>query len=397
MFEFLWSSDFLPHGLCLSWRRDLVALMLVSELVIAGCYISVAASLAVFAQRRPDFPYPGIMTLFAVVFSLCGVSHVFEAAALWLPWYGVQALFNAAVALLAIPAAWKMWALIPQALALPSPHHLQQANAELAREVTGRRKTEASLREAMEVAESASRTRSAFLATMSHELRTPLNAVIGFADALRHQFFGGLNDKQRDYVDSIHDSGQHLLCLINDVLDISKIDAGKLELSDDRVDLAEIVGSCITVVGGHAREAGVALTVACSPAVPNIRGDALRLKQIVLNLLSNAIKFTPRGGRVMVGLDLEAKGGVTLEVRDTGIGMRPEDVPKAFEMFIQIDNPMVRRFGGTGIGLPLTRSLVELHGGRVELESTPDRGTRVTVHLPADRLLQGLDVPPTRH
>ena len=387
LFQFLWSSDFLPHGLCLSWRSDVVALMVASELVIGACYLSVAASLTVFARRRPDFPYPGIMVLFAMVFALCGLSHVVDVITLWLPWYGLQALFNTVVALLAIPAAWKMWQMIPDALALPSPHHLQIANAELAREVAEHRKTEASLRQAMEAAESASKTRSAFLATMSHELRTPLNAVIGFADALLHDIFGALNPRQRDYVDSIHTSGQHLLRLINDVLDISKIDAGKLELNDEAVDLSEIVEDCIALVAGHASDAGVSLAFEGRRDLPRVMGDSLRLKQIVLNLLSNAVKFTPRGGAVTVALSLNDSGGVALEVRDTGIGMNPDDVPKAFEMFAQIDNPMTRRFGGTGIGLPLTRSLVELHGGQVLLDSALNQGTRVAVHLPAGRLV----------
>lgn len=391
--QFLWSSDFLPHGLCLSWRTDLVALMLGSEIVIGGCYLSVAGSLGVFAMRRPDFPYPGIMTLFALVFALCGLSHLVEALVLWFPLYGIQAIFNTAVAILAVPAAWKMWRLVPEALTLPSPRHLQEANAELANEIADHRQTEANLCDAIAEAESASRSRGAFLATMSHELRTPLNAVIGFADALRQPFFGDLNEKQRDYVESIHDSGLHLLSLINDVLDISKIDAGKLELCDDPVDLVAVVAECIKLVSGHSHDAGVTLVVDSPTEAPMIRGDLRRLKQVVLNLLSNAIKFTPRGGTVTTRVELEPEGGVTVSVCDTGIGMKPEDVPKAFEMFTQIANPFSRKFSGTGIGLPLTRSLVELHDGRVSLQSVLGQGTRVGVHLPALRVIPSTTGP----
>lgn len=387
LLQFMWSTDFLPHGFCLSWRTDLVSLMVVSESVIGICYLAVALSLAIFARKRPDFPYPGVMVLFSLVFALCGLSHFVDVVTLWLPWYGIQALFNTAVAVLAIPAAWRMWRLVPAALTLPSPHALQAVNASLAREIGEHRNTEASLRDAIREAEAASRSRSAFLATMSHELRTPLNAVIGFADALRHRFFGELNPKQLDYVDSIHTSGRHLLDLINDVLDISKIDAGKLELRDDHVDMVEIVSGCFALVSGNATETGVTVTVDYGADLPCVKGDPLRLKQIVLNLLSNAIKFTPRGGTVAVRVGIEASGEMAVAVSDTGIGMTPEDVPKAFEMFTQIANPMSRKFGGTGIGLPLTRSLVELHGGRVELESTLHRGTRVTVHLPVERLV----------
>ncbi|WP_145980727.1 sensor histidine kinase [Magnetospirillum sp. ME-1] len=387
LFSFLWSSDFLPHGLCLSWRTELIALTVISEIVIGACYVSVACSLAYFARKRPDFPYPGVMTLFAIVFALCGVSHLIEVLTLWIPLYGAQAIFNAAVALLAIPAAWKMWTLVPQALTLPSPSHLQHINNELAREIANHRETENSLRQAMEAAESASRARSEFLSNMSHELRTPLNAVIGFADALLHEFFGSLNEKQRDYVISIHSSGKHLLHLINDVLDISKIDAGKLELHDDIVTIHDLVDECNALVSGLAEEAGITLESRLQPGLPNLRADALRLKQVLVNLLSNAVKFTPRGGHITLQCALNETGELVLQVRDTGIGMNSEEMNKAFEMFTQIANPMSRRAGGTGIGLPLSRSLVLLHGGRIDLNSAPGEGTRVTVYLPRLRLI----------
>jgi signal transduction histidine kinase len=385
--DFLWSTDFLPHGLCLSWRTDVVALMAGSDALIGLSYVSVAMSLGIFAWRRPDFPYPGIMAIFAMVFAMCGLSHFTDAASLWLPWYGAQALFKAAVAVVALPAAWAMWKLLPQALRLPSPETLRRANSDLAREIAQHRLTEEQLRAAKETAELASRARSDFLATMSHELRTPLNAVIGFADALTLNYFGSLNDRQHDYISSIHASGLHLLRLINDILDISKIDAGMLAIDEGDVAIPEVVAACVGLMAGNAGDAGVAVVTVVDSGLPRVRGDALRLKQVVLNLLSNAIKFTPRGGRVTIQVARLDDGPLTIEVADTGIGMRPEDVPKAFEMFTQIENPLTRRFSGTGIGLPLTRSLVELHGGRVKLDSVPGRGTTVTVCLPHERLL----------
>jgi signal transduction histidine kinase len=387
--QFLWSTDFIPHGMCLSWRTDVIVVMLVSELVIGGCYLSVAASLGVFARKRPDFPYPGIMILFSLVFALCGMSHLVQAATLWVPWYGIQAAFNACVAILALPAAWKMWKLVPEALALPSPHHLQKANDALAREVAEHQKTEVSLREAVTVAEMAGRARSAFLATMSHELRTPLNAVLGFSDALLHQIFGALNDKQRDYVQSIHASGKHLLNLISDILDISKIDAGKLELQECEVVVEDLVQSCVKLVSENAEAAGVEVSVDLPASGQTVVcADPLRLKQVLLNLLSNGIKFTPRDGAVKVSVATDASGALTVSVADTGIGMKPEDIPRAFEMFAQVENPMTRRFGGTGIGLPLTRSLVEMHGGALDLTSTPGKGTNVTFSLPWTRVVR---------
>ncbi|MGE5546206.1 MAG: sensor histidine kinase [Solirubrobacterales bacterium] len=373
MIDPLGNTEFLPHGVCLAWDPNLLSAMVGAEVLLGISYVSVACTLVIFSRRRPDFPYPRLMLLLALVFASCGVSHFTDVATLWVPAYMLQVGFKAVVALFSVPAAALMWMLLPRALELPSPASLRDANASLAT--------------AKEAAEHASRAKSNFLATMSHELRTPLNAVIGFADVLQMQMFGPLNGKQAEYVAAIRESGRHLLHLINDILDITKIDAGRVELEEGPVSLFDVVQSCVALEKGHAAEGGVDLVVDRGPAIPLVSGDALRLKQVVLNLLSNAVKFTPKGGRVSVAIGRDDDGGIVLTVADTGIGMDPGEIPRAFEMFTQIGDAMARSHGGTGVGLPLTKALVDLHGGHIAVASAPGKGTTVRVSLPPSRIL----------
>jgi signal transduction histidine kinase len=250
-----------------------------------------------------------------------------------------------------------------------------------------------SLEAALEKAEIGSEAKSQFLAAMSHELRTPLNAVIGFSEILATEMFGPLgNERYRNYAGSIRDSGRHLLGLINDILDISKLDAGRLELEETSVDLRTIVGEAMRMMQTHAIEARVRVYEDLDPALPALRADPRRVRQIVLNLLSNAIKFTPPGGEVRVSA-AQSRAGIALKVTDTGIGIAREDIPKALERFGQIDNRLARRYQGTGLGLPLSKRLAELHGGTLELESAVGQGTTVTICFPADRLLAD-ETPP---
>ncbi|MDZ4870501.1 MAG: ATP-binding protein [Alphaproteobacteria bacterium] len=236
-------------------------------------------------------------------------------------------------------------------------------------------------------AEQANRAKSAFLANMSHELRTPLNAIIGFSETMNGELFGPLgNQRYVSYAQDIHESGRHLLSLINDVLDLSRIEAGKLELHDDRICLAEIVGGCTLICRDRAISGGVTIATDLPPRLPTLRADPVRVKQIVINLLSNAVKFTPRGGRVELAARIEADGALTLQVRDSGIGMTAAEIAVALQPFGQVDTGLDRKYEGTGLGLPLTKTLVELHGGTFAVESTPGDGTIVRVTLPADRV-----------
>jgi signal transduction histidine kinase len=229
--------------------------------------------------------------------------------------------------------------------------------------------------------EAANRHKSEFLANMSHELRTPLNAVIGFSDVLLERTFGELNEKQDQYIGIILGSGRHLLSLINDILDLSKIEAGRMELELGEFDVPLAIDNAVTLVRDRAANHGLTLAIDVDPALGTFVGDERKLKQILLNLLSNAVKFTADGGRVGVRA-VRADGAVEIAVSDTGIGIAPEDQEAVFEEFRQVGTDVVRKREGTGLGLALTRKFVELHGGTIRVESEPGKGSTFTFTLP---------------
>jgi signal transduction histidine kinase len=229
--------------------------------------------------------------------------------------------------------------------------------------------------------EAANRHKSEFLANMSHELRTPLNAVIGFSDLLQERTFGDLNDKQNEYVGIILTSGKHLLSLINDILDLSKIEAGRMELELTQFDVAMAVDNAVTLVRDRAARHELTLAVEVDPDLPLVVGDERKIKQVLLNLLSNSVKFTPAGGRIGVRAG-RTNGEVEIAVSDTGVGIAAEDQTVIFEEFRQVGNDFVRKREGTGLGLALTRRFVELHGGHVRVESEPGKGSTFTFTLP---------------
>jgi signal transduction histidine kinase len=238
-----------------------------------------------------------------------------------------------------------------------------------------------------EKAELANRAKSDFIANMSHELRTPLNAIIGFSQLMASEVFGPAgHPNYKAYSQDIQDSGVHLLAVINDILDLSKIEAGKAELHEEPVDPCDGIRRCLRVVAERAVAAGLALVERLDAGLPALRADKRMFKQIVLNLLSNAVKFTPAGGRVEIRAGLGDDGSLVIAVEDTGIGIAPADIAKAMSPFEQIDSSLNRRYPGTGLGLSLTKSLVELHGGSFELASEVGVGTLATVRLPPARL-----------
>lgn len=241
---------------------------------------------------------------------------------------------------------------------------------------------------AKDIAETANRAKSHFLANISHELRTPLNAVIGFSSILMNQLFGPLGDsKYLDYARDINDSGVHLLGVINDILDISKAEAGKLLLSYEEVHVAKAIGKCLNIMGEKAKNAGVTITSDVPKMLPLMTVDRLRFIQIMLNILSNAVKFTQAGGSVHVGVKtIEEAGevsGFEVVIEDTGIGMSDNDVGRAFQSFGQVDSGLNRKYEGAGLGLPLTRKLMELHHGTISIVSEVGVGTVVTLIFPA--------------
>jgi len=247
--------------------------------------------------------------------------------------------------------------------------------------------TTVDLHRAFEAAAAGSQAKSQFLATMSHELRTPLNAIIGFSEVMATEMFGPhVNARYREYSASVHASGKHLLGLINDVLDCSKIDAGRLELQESIIDMGELIESVLQMTRAQAEAAGISLVEPVIGSLPRVGADERRLRQVLLNLLSNAIKFTPRGGEVRIFAETR-HDGIAVSVADSGIGIAPDDIPRALERFGQIDSRLSRKYEGTGLGLPLSKGLMELHGGTLEVESAVGVGTTVTITLPAFRVV----------
>ena len=251
----------------------------------------------------------------------------------------------------------------------------EQANKELGR--------------AKESAETANQAKSQFLAKMSHELRTPLNAVIGFAELLTERDIIQDEKQREEYAKDIRASGRHLLALVNDILDLSKIEAHAFELEEEPIDVAELVSSACRVMLPASDGKGLKLSCSASSDLPILIADRRAMRQVLLNLLSNAVKFTPARGSVTATASIEPDGRMALSVADTGIGIEPQDIPRAMEPFTQIADKLSTHPGGTGLGLPLARSLVALHRGTMVIQSEPGQGTVATIRLPTDRLVTG--------
>ena len=245
-----------------------------------------------------------------------------------------------------------------------------------------RERAELEARRAREQAEAATRAKSDFLASMSHELRTPLNAIIGFSEVLGDRMFGDLNDKQAEYIQDIHVSGRHLLSLINDVLDLSKVEAGRMELELTTFDLPTAIDNALMLVRERAARHGVALESDVDSSLGEFKGDERKFKQIMLNLLSNAVKFTREGGGITVSARPRT-GFVEVSVADSGIGIAPADLPRIFDEFRQVGNDAGKKAEGTGLGLTLAKRFVELHGGAIRAESTLGKGSTFTFTLAA--------------
>ena len=245
--------------------------------------------------------------------------------------------------------------------------------------------------EARRQAEYADRAKSEFLARMSHELRTPLNVIIGFADIMHGSMFGPLGSpRYLEYVNDIRSSGRHLLTVFNDILDLSKIEAGRFELSESSVDLRDVIVGCMRFVHERAQKEKIELATAIDADLPNLTADERALKQIMVNLLTNAVKFTSAGGKVTAFARMADSGEMAIGVADTGAGMTAEEIPTALKPFGQTKSAKLANNEGTGLGLPLVKSMVELHGGRLEIASERGVGTTVTAFLPAARVLQSL-------
>ena len=257
-----------------------------------------------------------------------------------------------------------------------------------AKDVTDLNAREEALVKAKEAAEAANQSKTKFLSIMSHELRTPLNVVIGFSEMMEQEIKGPLgNDQYKGYAGDIRESARHLLKLIDDILDVAKVEAGGHVLEDELIDPYDLAESVHRLVAERARNAGQTLTIALPPALPNLRGDERKLKQVLLNLLSNAIKFTDTGGTIELSAERTADGGFAFRVTDSGIGISKEDLPRAFAPFEQVGHRLNREHAGTGLGVPLSLGFMKLHGGDLVLESEPGVGTQAVARLPVERVV----------
>ncbi len=256
------------------------------------------------------------------------------------------------------------------------------------RSIAIRARVETELVSAKEEAESANEAKTDFLANMSHELRTPLNAIMGFSEIMKMEVLGPLgDDKYRDYVGDINDSAVHLLQLINDILDISKAGAGKLELEEETVDVRDAIEASVRLLRPKVESGELELKVSIVDALPYLQGDERKLKQILLNILSNAVKFTPPGGEVAIVAGCDADGHMVITVQDTGVGVAEQDLGKVFSPFTQARHSLIRDHEGTGLGLPLAKAMVELHDGVMTFDSRIGVGTTVTVTFPRARIV----------
>lgn len=256
-------------------------------------------------------------------------------------------------------------------------------------DITERKQFERELIKAKEEAELASRSKTEFLAHMSHELRTPLNAIIGFSDMMKQEVFGPIgNERYADYNATVNMAGRHLLQIISDIIDLGKIESGQTRLDDTLCDLEEISEACVQLVVARARDERLQLIKNIDPTTPWLRGDAIRIKQIILNLLTNSIKFTNAGGSVELTLDRVEDSGVRIRVRDTGIGIAQKDIPRALSRFGRLGSPYTRDEDGMGLGLTLVQTFARMHDAEFALESEVGQGTMVTVIFPADRTVE---------
>jgi PAS domain S-box-containing protein len=253
-------------------------------------------------------------------------------------------------------------------------------------DITTEKEKEIALYRATEAAETANRTKSEFLATMSHDLRTPLNAIIGFSDLMRTQTFGPLNNSNYEqYANDIHFSGELLVNLVDDVLDLAKIEAGKYEMADENIDVAILINDCLRMMTTMVESSNLTLDASIPPNMPVLRGDKKAVAQVLNNILSNAMKFTPDGGSINILANVSDGGGIAITVSDTGIGMSENDISKALRPFEQADAAHTRRHEGTGLGLSICDNFMKLFGGSLHIESKLDEGTKVTIQFPVKR------------
>ena len=375
------SNGFIPHGHCYLWQTGLVSLHIISDATIALAYYSIPFLLIYFISKRKDVPFNGVFLLFGAFIIACGTGHLMDIWTLWHPNYWLAGSLKALTAIISIYTAFALFYLMPQALTLPSPTQLEVINRALSTEIVERKRIEKELRLAEEVAQNSSQAKSEFLANMSHELRTPLNGILGYTQILQRT--ESLSEKGRKGVSIIYQCGSHLLTLINDVLDLSKIEARKLELYPVDFYLPAFIDSVTEISRIRAEQKVIAFHVQLDSDLPTgIHTDEKRLRQVLINLLSNAIKFTNEGTVTfkvkVINQQLNINGQTNYKIRfeiiDTGAGIIPEQAQKIFQPFEQVGNQK-RQSEGTGLGLAISQNIVLLMDSQIQVQSEFGKGS----------------------
>lgn len=353
-------NGFIPHGFCLTWDSPLLWLMATADGVMTLAYATYPIAIAYFVWKRKDLQYRWLyLTFFNAFILTCASTHLMSLITLWIPLYWLDAIIKVLSALIATATVFAIWWVVPRALKLPSPAELQKARDQ---------------------AEAANRAKSIFLANMSHELRTPLNAILGFSSLLQQD--QRFPDSQRRTLEIINRSGEHLLTLINDVLDMAKIDAGRVLLDEKTFDLGAMIRDVADMMSVRAQEKQLQLSVDQASEFPRfIVGDQARIRQILINLVSNAVKFTEQGGITLrLATESQERRKLIIEISDTGPGIALNDQQRIFEPFVQLGEQGENK--GTGLGLTITRQFVNLMGGALSLSSEPGKGSTFRIDLP---------------
>lgn len=376
-------TGFLPHGYCFLWENKLLTLHIVSDALTAIAYFTIPFALLVLIRKRPDMSFSWVVALFGLFIFLCGATHLLNIWIIFHPDYWLEGGVKLLTAVVSAMTAALLWPLLPKALAIPSIEQTLAVNKRLEEAM-------AEVQHARIEAEQASGAKSSFLANMSHELRTPLNAIIGYSEMLTEEAEDTGQEEFIPDLTKIHGAGKHLLALINDVLDLSKIEAGRMDLHTESVDGRSLIDDVTSTIVPLVDKNRNRLDVHLSDNLGKLQVDATKLRQTLFNLLSNACKFTEDGLIVLeVGrCNKDGKEWVTFQVSDNGIGMSAEQKQRLFQAFSQADASIGSKYGGTGLGLAISRHFCRMMGGDITVESTLGKGSVFTIWLPADVALK---------